>query len=283
MEDWGQLSWGQNPPAAHSRWSSIVVTVLLLIFPTAGLAAPPPGASSQEQGRYIFVTQDDMDLGFRDAKVTLSMLLLNAAGQQSRRKLVTQYFEVADDGNKTMITFQFPRDIKGTGLLTFEHIETADDQWLYLPALKRVKRIASKNKSGSFMGSEFSYEDISSNKPQKYTYKYLREDTHNSVPVWVVERYPKDPTSGYTKIITWVDQSNYQNVKQEYFDRKGAPLKVEHDNGNTRYLGKFWRPSEIIMENLQTKKKTILTFANWTLRQGLKASRFTKRSLERQR
>ncbi len=283
MDEWGQLSWGQNPPAAHSRWSSIVVTGLLLIFPTAGLAAPPPGASSQEQGRYIFVTQDDMDLGFRDAKVTLSMLLLNAAGQQSRRKLVTQYFEVADDGNKTMITFQFPRDIKGTGLLTFEHIETADDQWLYLPALKRVKRIASKNKSGSFMGSEFSYEDISSNKPQKYTYKYLREDTHNSLAVWVVERYPKDPTTGYTKILTWVDQSNYQNVKQEYFDRKGAPLKVEHDNGNTRYLGKFWRPSEIIMENLQTKKKTILAFDNWTFRQGLRASLFTKRSLERQR
>ena len=283
MNERGHLSWEHNPHAAQSRWGSIVVAVLLLILPTAGLAAPPPGASSQEQGRYVFVTQDAMGLGFRDAKVTLSMLLLNAAGQQSRRKLATQYLEVADDGNKTMITFQYPRDIKGTSLLTFEHIETADDQWLYLPALKRVKRIASKNKSGSFMGSEFSYEDISSNKPQKYTYKYLREDTHNSVPVWVVERYPKDPTSGYTKIIAWVDHSNYQNVKQEYFDRKGAPLKVEHVTSHTRHLGKFWRPNEIIMENLQTKKKTILAFENWLFQQGLRASRFTKRSLERQR
>ena len=277
------LSRGQDAQAAHRHFRSIVVAISLLILPTTGSAAPPPGTTPEEQGRHIFITQDNMDLGYRDAKATMSMTLLNAAGQESRRKMETQYMEVKNDGDKTMITFQYPRDIKGTGLLTFEHIERPDDQWLYLPALKRVKRIASKNKSGSFVGSEFSYEDITSNEPEKYTYKYLREDMHNGVPVWVVERYPKDPSSGYTKIITWVDQSNHQTVKQEYFDRKGAPLKVESDNGNTRYLGKFWRPSEIIMDNLQTKKKTILVFENWKFQQGLKPSVFTKRSLERQR
>ncbi len=265
------------------RFLRPTLAAVLLLFPAGGHAAPPPGATPEEQGRSIFVTQDDMDLGFRDSKATLSMTLLNAAGQESRRKMVNRTLEVTDDGDKTMITFQYPRDIKGTSLLTFEHITSSDDQWLYLPALKRVKRIASKNKSGSFMGSEFSYEDISSNKPQKYTYKYLREDRHEDIPVWAVERYPKDPKSGYTKIITWVDQSNYQTVKQEYFDRKGAPLKVEYDNGNTRHLGKFWRPSEIVMENLQTRKKTILTFENWKFQQGFRASMFTKRSLERQR
>ena len=261
----------------------LITAALLLMLPVTGRTAPPPGDTPEKQGAHIFITQDDMDLGYRDAKADMTMTLFNAAGQQSRRQMMTLFLEVPDDGDKTLITFKFPRDIKGTGLLTYEHIEGPDDQWLYLPALKRVKRIASKSKSGSFVGSEFSYEDISSNKPAKYRHKYLREDTHDGAPVWVVERYPKEASSGYTKIIAWVSQSNHQTVKQEFFDRKGAPLKVQLVTGLKRHLGKFWRPGETMMENLQTKKKTILAFEEWTFQQGLKASKFTKRSLERQR
>jgi hypothetical protein len=99
----------------------------------------------------------------------------------------------------------------------------------------------------------------------------------------VVERYPKDPNSGYTKIVTWVNQSNTQTVKQEFFDRKGSPLKIQYNNKIKQYMGKFWRPNEIIMENLQTRKKTVLIFEEWKFQQGLKESFFTKRSLERQR
>lgn len=264
----------------HRSW---LLCLVLLGFPMPGHAAPPPGATPEDQGRHVFVTQDDMDAGYQDAKASMIMILENAAGQQSRREMTTLFLEVPGDGDKTLITFQFPRDIKGTGLLTYEHIEGPDDQWLYLPALKRVKRIASENKSGSFVGSEFSYEDISSNKPEKYTHKYLREDTYDSTSVWVVERYPKDRSSGYTKIISWVDQANYQTVKQEFFDRKGAPLKVQHIKGITRHLGKFWRPGETTMENLQTKKQTTLTFEEWKFQQELRASMFTKRALERTR
>ncbi len=260
----------------------VILAAGFLFVPAIGLAAPPPGDSPEDQGRFVFSTQDDMDLGFQDAKVIMSMFLMNAAGQKSRRKMVTQFLEVSDDGRKTLITFQYPRDIKGTGLLTYEHLDTKDDQWLYLPALKRVKRIVSGNKSGSFVGSEFSYEDISSTEHEKYTYKYMREDIHHG-PVWVVERYPKDQSSGYSKIVSWVDQSNYQIVKQTYFDRKGAPLKTEIVEGLTRHLGQFWRPTKVNMENLQTKKKTILVFEDWEFRQGLKSSLFTRRSLERQR
>ena len=255
----------------------------LLLLPMLVQAAPPPGATTEEQGQHIFHTQDDMDIGFADAKADMYMTLRNAAGQESRREMVMRFLEVEDDGDKTLITFHFPRDIKGTGLLTFEHTERGDDQWLYLPAIKRVKRIASKNKSGSFVGSEFSYEDISSNKPEKYTYKYLREDSHDGVPVWVTERYPKYESSGYTKIITWVNQSNYQTVKQEFFDRKGAVLKIQNVKGLTLYLEKYWRPTEVTIENLQTKKETTLDFLEWKFQQGLKESMFNKRSLERQR
>lgn len=265
------------------NWLVSVVSFTLILAPRVGHPAPPPGSTPEEQGRYVFVTQDQMDQGYRDAEATMIMILQNAAGQQSRREMTTLFLEMPGDGDRTLITFQFPLDIKGTGLLTCEHIEGPDDQWLYLPALKRVKRIASENKSGSFVGSEFSYEDISSNKPEKYTHKYLREDVHDGTPVWVVERYPKDESSGYTKIICWVDQTNHQTVKREFLDRKGAPLKVQYVKGLTHHLGKFWRPNETTMENLQTKKKTTLTFQEWMFQQGLAASVFTKRSLERAR
>ena len=261
----------------------LTLNVSLLLSPELVQAAPPPGETPQEQGQHIFYTQDEMNIGFTDSKADLYMILRNAAGQESRREMVSRAFEVEDDGDKTLITFHFPRDIKGTGLLTYEHIEKGDDQWLYLPAVKRVKRIASENKSGSFVGSEFSYEDISSTKPQKYTYKYLREDTYEGQPVWVSERYPKFSSSGYTKILSWVNQSNYQTVKQEFFDRKGALLKIETVKGLTLYLEKYWRPKEVMMENVQTKKSTILDFTDWKFQQGLKESLFTKRSLERQR
>lgn len=267
----------------HINIILISLTVLVLLHPIVALSAPPQGKTPEEMGRTIFETQDKMDLGYRDASVTMTMTLINAAGQQSQRKMTYRTLEVQKDGDKTLITFQHPRDIKGTGLLTFEHPDRDDDQWLYLPALKRVKRLASKNKSGSFVGSEFSYEDISSNEPEKFDYKYLREDTYNGTKVWVSERYSKDPNSGYTKIITWVDQSNHQTLKEEYFDRKGSPLKIERNNGNTLYLKKFWRPTEITMENLQTRKRTSLKFDDWQIKQGLKKSLFTKRALERQR
>ncbi len=273
----------------HSNHSIFKPALPLLLFLFALplclplYAAPPAGESDEEKGGGIFTTMDRMDEGYHDATVNMGMVLINAAGEDSRREMLFHAFEVKDDGDKTIIVFKHPRDIKGTGLLTYEHIDREDDQWLYLPALKRVKRIASKNKSGSFVGSEFSYEDISSNEPEKYDYKYLREDDHEGTAVWMVERYPKDPNSGYTKIISWVDQSNHQIIKQEFFDRKNSLLKIQTVTGLTLHLENYWRPSEILMVNQQTRKKTILSFTDWKFQQGLKESFFTKRSLERQR
>ncbi len=266
------------------RLTAVAVWLCLTLLPgPQATAAPPPGPTPELQGLAVFMEQDRIDQGYRDASVTLTMTLVNAAGEESLREMEYRTLEVQGDGDKTMITFQHPRDIKGTGLLTFEHLDREDDQWLYLPALKRVKRIASKNKSGSFVGSEFSYEDISSNEPQKYDYRYLREDAYQGKTVWVVERYPKDPHSGYTKIISWVDQSNHQPLKDEFFDRKGSPLKIQYTNGHTRYLDRYWRPDEILMQNVQNRKKSILKFEGWTMGTGLEPAFFTKRSLERQR
>ncbi len=120
---------------------------------------------------------DARDQGFGDTSSVLTMTLRNRHGEEVTRQMRSRALEVADDGDKSMIIFEDPADVKGTALLTFSHKTADDDQWLYLPALKRVKRISSSNKSGPFMGSEFAYEDLSSQEVEKYTYKYLRDET----------------------------------------------------------------------------------------------------------
>lgn len=222
--------------------------------------------------------------GFVDSKSTQKMILINAAGKESIRELINETLEgpldSESEGDMSMITFLSPSDVKGTKLLTHEKLDRDDDQWLYLPALKRVKRIASKNKSGSFMGSEFSYEDISSQAIEKFTYE--GDATLVDCESGKCYHYPRIPTdkySGYTKQLVWVDATEYTIQKIEYYDRKKELLKTSVFT-NHKVDGK-WRFQKIHMKNHQTRKETILAWDGETLKNGLKKRDFTKRNLKR--
>ena len=127
-----------------------VAALVMVLAPVYG------GQSSQEKGLEIARKADELHSGFGDFSANLRMILRNSRGQTSERLLRVRALEV-DDGTRSLCIFDSPLDVKGTILLTHTHEKTDDDQWLYLPALKRVKRIAAQNKSGSFMGSEFAY------------------------------------------------------------------------------------------------------------------------------
>ena len=147
----------------------LILTMSLLLLPLAAGAESP-----EEKGLAIAREADRRDTGFGDSTANLLMVLRNRHGQESVRNIRVRTLEVEGDGDKSLSIFDNPKDVKGTAFLTFGHKVGDDDQWLYLPALKRVKRISSRNKSGSFMGSEFAYEDISSPEVEKYTY-YLNK------------------------------------------------------------------------------------------------------------
>ena len=136
--------------------------ILIASFALA-FAAGADAANSAEKGFEIAARADRSDLGFGDSEVELQMILRNAAGQESTRTLKIATLEKPDEsvGDKSLVLFDTPRDIEGTALLSHAKILDPDDQWLYLPALKRVKRISSGNKSGPFVGSEFAFEDCS--------------------------------------------------------------------------------------------------------------------------
>lgn len=254
----------------------LLPALLLLLLPF-GLPAQTP----EEQGLTIAQEADKRDSGFGDYTSDVKMILKNKHGQESTREIRSRTFEVDGDGDKSMTIFDKPRDVKGTALLSFTHKVGPDDQWLYLPALKRVKRIASDNKSGPFMGSEFAYEDISSQEVEKYTYKFLRDDTFNGMDVFVFERYPVDKKSGYTRQIVWMDKEHYKERKIEFYDRKNALLKTLLFNDYNQYLDQYWRAHDMHMENHQTGKSTNLLQSNYQYRTGLKDRDFDKNSLKR--
>ena len=213
--------------------------------------------------------------GFISSIAKTQMVLINASGQQSVRDLEMKTLE-GEDGDKTISTFLSPADIKGTKTLTHEHVDRDDDQWLYLPALKRVKRIASRNRSGSFMGSEFSYEDIGNQNYKKFTYKgEAKEVELKGVLCYQGVRIPKDSNSGYTKQVSWVDKSSFLIQQIEYYDRKQELLKTAVFSDYKQIEG-IWRVGKIVMTNHQNDKSTILTWKTEKLKAGLTAKEFNK-------
>ncbi len=258
-----------------SRW---VPAILIALLPLS-LSAETP----EEKGLAIAIEADKRDTGWVDAKAEMEMILRNKQGEESRRSLSINTLEVEGDGDKSLSVFNSPKDIKGTAFLSYTHALTPDDQWLYLPALKRVKRIASANKSGPFVGSEFAYEDLTSQEIEKYTYKWLRDDEFDGRPVFVIEAYPVYENSGYVRQIVWLDKEMYQPLQIEFLDRKNAELKTLTSSDYQQYLGRYWRPGRMHMINHQTGKSTELNWGNYQFQTGLKDRNFDRDTLKRAR
>ena len=237
--------------------------------------------SSEERGLEVAKAADTYDQGFGSSVTKLTMILTNKQGQESTRYMSNQTLELTEDGDKSLIVFDSPRDVKGTATLTYTHKVGSDDQWLYLPAVKRVKRISSNNKSGPFMGSEFAYEDLSSQEVEKYTYKFLKEEEINGVQAYVVERDPVDPKSGYARQVVWYNKDNYRLEKMDFYDRKNALLKTLTYGKYKVYKEKHWRAGEMLMVNHQTGKKTKLMFEDYRFDLNLTDNDFSQNSLKR--
>ncbi len=288
---------------------TILIFIILLCTPTFILAG-----EAEDKGMEIATQRKIHDQGWGDSSAEMIMTLRNKSGQKSIREIRIKSLEVIDDGDKGLTIFDRPLDVKGTAFLSFSHPLGNDDQWLYLPALKRVKRISSKNKSGPFMGSEFAYEDLSSFEIEKYSYKYLADENcgdkspqpinlpdvvlQKSSPAnktvdkfsvdkspqhkcFKVENTPLYKHSGYTKIISWIDQQEYRVYKAEYYDRKKSLLKTLTFSNYQQYKNKFWRADQYKMINHQTGKSTDLDWKNYQFSIGLSDKDFNKNTLKR--
>jgi hypothetical protein len=270
--------------------SRMLATTLLLATPLVNaIASQTPEGSSPEisspesKGLAIAHEADRRDTGWIDQISDLKMILRNNQGQESTREIRTSSLEITGDGDKSLSVFDTPADVRGTAFLSHTHALKPDDQWLFLPALNRVKRISSANKSGPYMGSEFAYEDISSQEVDKYTYKWLYDAAINGRDCFVMERYPLDKNSGYTRQVAWLDKTIYQPLKVDYYDRKDSLLKTQTFNDYQLYLDKFWRPDSMDMLNHQNGKSTLLIMANFRFGNGFSDRNFNKNALKNAR
>ncbi|MDQ6989449.1 MAG: outer membrane lipoprotein-sorting protein [Mariprofundaceae bacterium] len=252
---------------------------LAMLTPTLSLAAN----AAEQRGLDIASEADQRDFGFGDYRVHLEMTLRNKHQQQTSRSMRNTTREQADDGEKTLIIFDNPRDVKGTAFLSHTHKAGADDQWLFLPALKRVKRISSSNKAGPFMGSEFAYEDISSQEVEKYTYNFRGEESFDARNHFVVERFPTNAKSGYHKQVVWYDQAEYRIWKIDFYDRRDELFKTLTYSDYNQYLNKYWRANQMDMINHKTGKSTTLTFSAYQFAIGTTDMDFTASRLKRAR
>lgn len=255
-----------------------LLLTLIVLFSSPLFALTP-----EEQGLEIAQEVDKRDTGFADTQVELEMILKNRSGDESRRELEIRTLEIIGDGDKSLTVFNSPKDIKGTAFLSFTHALVPDDQWLYLPALKRVKRISSANKSGPFLGSEYAFEDLTSFEVPRYHYRYLKDEVIDGIDCFVVEMKPRYENSGYSRQIGWVDKARYIIIKGEFYDRKNALLKTQDFKDYQQYQDKYWRAAKQTMTNHQNGKITELRWGNYQFSVGLNDRDFDKNTLKRSR
>ncbi|GMG81349.1 hypothetical protein LNKW23_05620 [Paralimibaculum aggregatum] len=280
------LIWLDKRSTTMTTRTAAVTAALVLVL--AGAATLPALAETpEEKGLAIAEAADRRDLGWGSYTVEGEMVLRDSAGNESRRAFENFTYEREDPslGDMGIIVFQRPRDIRGTGLLTHSNIEPQDDdQWLYLPAIKRVKRISSSNRTGKFVSSEFSYEDLGSQEVPDYTYRWLADEpcpTDAGLTCHVVESYPKNPKSGYSKRAAWIDTAEYRVQKIDFYNRRGDLEKTLTYAGYKEYKGQYWRPDFMRMVNHQTRKETDLVWSAYDFSAPLGESDFDQSRLPR--
>ena len=257
----------------HTQINIIVVMVLMLI-----------GSSIHAQtysGRTIMKMVKDRDDGeTRYSEMTIK--LINKRGRERVRKLKSHSMDIGPD-KKTIMFFQYPGDVKGTGFLTWDYDEIGkeDDKWLYLPAMKKTRRISgSSAKKDYFMGTDFTYDDMGSRNVDEDEHKLLREEELQGHKCWVVESLPKDKRDIYSKKISWIRQDCNVALKVEYYDKLGK-LHRQLILSEINKVDGFWIAQKLHMTNVQSKHQTILTIENPKYDIDVNESKFTVTVLEK--
>jgi len=263
----------------HQFWASIAVAALL-VLPSAASAEALTGREIME----LVDARDDGDHMTQD----MEMILIDKRGEQRERTIRMMSRDVGEDSESIMF-FLSPASVKDTGFLTYDYDspDKDDDQWLYLPALKKTKRIASGDKSGSFMGSDFTYSDMTDRILDRYDYTLLKEDEVAGHPVWVVEAIPNTEVeideTGYTKSVLFVRQDNHVVVRAKSWLKKGKRQKYL-DVKVLESIDGIWVPTETHMTTKKGKTtlhKTIMKAHDVHFDQPHPDDLFTIRKLER--
>ncbi|KAB2846672.1 MAG: outer membrane lipoprotein-sorting protein [Melioribacteraceae bacterium] len=216
-----------------------------------------------------------------DMTSDLTMSLINSRGDERIRE-IKQYSKDYGKEEKKIMFFLSPADVKNTSFMNWSYEEEGrdDDQWIYLPALKKIKRISSDSKSDYFMGSDFTYDDLGDRHPSEDAHKLIREEIINNEKCYVVESYPKEKEYMYSKTITWISKDKWIGLRKEFYDEDGVHLKTLSVEKYEK-IDRFWVILNSTMHNLQKDHKTLMILKNVKINSGIDDGYFTERIMKR--
>ncbi|HEV2146497.1 MAG TPA: outer membrane lipoprotein-sorting protein [Longimicrobiaceae bacterium] len=284
----GRVTPGSHPVTTHLREVPMpkreIAVPALLFF--ALLAGAPAAASAQALTGKQIIERNDAMRAVNDEQVDFRMQLINKRGQKRERQVTWMLKEDAQRNQKALIRFLAPADVRGTGLLSVENPDREDDQWLYLPALRKSRRISAANKSDSFVGSDFAFEDVGPEEMDQYEYRLVREAPLQGVPVYVVEAVPNNDKrrreSGYSRREIFVRKDNFAIARVNFYDKQGELLKtLEARDIRQIPSTRTWRAHTMEMKNQKTGHSTVIVYGDFAVNRGLADDAFSMRELER--
>jgi outer membrane lipoprotein-sorting protein len=227
--------------------------------------------------------QDSIQTEFNRTKMTL----INRQGKMREREVIRyekKYGTGSEFDSKSLIFFEYPADIRGTGLLlwSYQAVDKEDDRWLYLPALKRIRRIAGESKNEYFMGTDFTYDDMGGRNVDDDKHTLLSAEVQDTLKYYKVESEPVDPGNMYSKKIAWIIPDKWMATRLEFYDKKGALLKVL-EVSDIRSVDGFWTPHKLHMHNLQENHQTIIEVEEVKFNKVLTEDIFSTNTLQRGR
>jgi outer membrane lipoprotein-sorting protein len=248
----------------------LILAALLVPAAAGGAFAQSP----EEKGYAIAKRAKDLTDQYTDFVADGRMTVRTRTGREAERRF-TFKARTTSEGIQALLVFNWPGDVRGTGLLTIGKSGRNDDQWVFLPAPRLVKRVNSASRSRAFVGSEFSYEDMVEPDLEDFDYRWIRDEAC----CHVIEAHPRF-SSAYERQVMWFEIKSGLPVQIEFFPRRGSKQKVLSISSYSNYGG-VWRPRLARISNFQTGKSTELTWSNYRFDVGLRGSEFTPRALER--
>ena len=283
--------------ARHVLAAIVVAAALHTYYESSARPGFAAGVRQPETAQWVARQVENRDTG-RDGRFQLKMRLfdrqqrvrereltiLSRRGQTGSRRDTTR--DAAGSGDRVLIRFTYPNDIKGTAFLVWEHPDKEDERFLYLPALGRVRRIAGAEAQDNFVGSDFTYEDISGREFDDYTYAMVEQNgawtapDGQKHPAYRIESRARDPQARYPRVVSTVRKDNFVLVHADIYNRRDERQKTYEVKRLEQVQG-IWTMSEIVMSNLLERTRTELATTRAEYNVGLEESDFSRRELER--
>ncbi|ETX00551.1 MAG: hypothetical protein ETSY2_38860 [Candidatus Entotheonella gemina] len=217
----------------------------------------------------------------------LTIILVNKRGKERRREMMRYVKTDANKKDKSFLEFLKPADVRGTRFLTHEHVDRDDDRWMYLPALRKIRRITASNNTDNFMGTDLTFEDTRSERLATHAYTILREESLDGRDAYVIEAVPSTPQekkdSGYGKRHIWVDQATFLVMQRKFWNKKGEHIKTSKRFNLRQLAPDIWAYQRFEVEHLKRKHRSTFLFGERKINTGLKEGIFSQRSLTRGR